>query len=170
MDEIDIDIDEIVAALRERINVRRQVGDYPPGMEEQLEAEFVQIMRAVHRDELGVAGLSASIGRVWAATNGVQGVASLGSKVPGGSAVHAAAARVVVRHTNALAEQIRGFGSEVTQALQEVQRLFEVQRDADQRQLTEVVAAVIDRLAVLDHLADAVVDLERRVDTLERGG
>jgi hypothetical protein len=155
----DIDVDAIVADLKANVTRRRLAGDYPPGMEEQLEAEFVTIMRAVHRDEIGTSELGVRVGKVADATTNLRIDSANDSRVPGGSSVHAVAGRLIRRHTGALAASVRSLGAEVTAALHEVQRLFEVQREADERQINEILSAVIDRVAVIDHLADAVVDL-----------
>lgn len=161
------DVDELVRTLQARVAQRRAAGEYPPGLEEQLEAEFEQIMKAVHRHELDTDELRRRVDVVGEATSYVSAEPRLESRVPGGSTVHTAAARLVRRHTSTLAESVRGMGNEITRALQEVQRLIEAQREADQRQLADVVASVIDRIALLDHLADAVIVLEQRVDSLE---
>lgn len=166
----DLDVDEIVASLVAGIAARRADGEYPAGLEEELEAEFVEIMRAVHRDEVGTRELRERLERVAASIGRVRADPPVDSRVPGGSAVHATVARLVSRHTNTLADGVRAMGAEMAHALHEVVRLFEVQREADERQLNEVVSGLIDRLAILDHLADAVVDLERRVAELERPG
>jgi hypothetical protein len=164
-----VDIDALVAELQASVNARRQAGDYPPGLEEQLEAEFVEIMRSIHRDEIDTSQLAEYIEAVHVATHQVRADALTDSRVFGGAAVHAATSRLVRRHTRPLADSIRSLGSEITDSLREVHRLFDEQRQADERQLNEVVASLIDRLAVLDHLVDAVVDIERRLAQLEAG-
>ena len=163
-----IDVDEVVRELQARVAARRRSGDYPPGMEAQLEAEFEAIMRATHRHETNTAALGDRVRSVAAATDGVRAVAASSSRLPGGSALHASAARLVQRHTGVLADSVRTLGGEVTAALTEVRRLLDAQRSADERQLNDVIASLLDRLAVLDHLADAVVDLEARVERVER--
>lgn len=164
-----VDVDALVEDLQLRVAKRRSDGDYPPGLEEQLEAEFKIIMGAVHRNEVGTGELRQRIQVVRGATAGIAAVAGLGSRVPGGAALHGAASKVVQRHTGVLAESVRLLGRDISTAFEEVLRLFDVQRGADERQLNDVVGAVFDRIAVIDHLADAIVSLEARVTTLERG-
>jgi hypothetical protein len=163
----EVDVGAVVADLQRRVAARRAAGDYPPGLEEQLEAEFKIIMGAVHRDEIGTSDLQRRVWAVASSTHAVRSNAESSSRVPGGSVVHSATSKLVQRHTGLLADSVRVLGHEIAAALQEVVRLFEVQRHADERQLNEVIASLIDRLAVVDHLADAVVDLERRLDLLE---
>ncbi len=159
----------VVDSLQQRIAERRRSGDYPPGMEEQLEAEFTLIMAAVHRNEVNSNELGRRIRNVEQSVAAVRSDGSTDSRVPGGSTLHATTARLVNRHTGIIADSVRALGSEIAAALSEVHRLVDVQRSADERQLSDVIGAVIDRLAVLDHLADAVVHIEARLDALEAG-
>lgn len=162
------DVDALVEELQQRIATRRANGDYPAGLEEQLEAEFRIIMAAVHRDEVGTSELHERVARVGRAVSGLRADPELASRLPGGSLVHSTTATFVRRHTGVLVESVRALGREIEHALDEVRRLFEVQREADERQLNDIIGSLIDRLATLDHLADAVIDLEQRVDRLER--
>lgn len=162
-----IDVDDLVDRLQERVAIRRAMGEYPPGLEEQLEAEFKLIMDAVHRHEIDTGDLEQRIAAVSHATHSVGARPELASRLPGGHVIHRTAGRVVERHTGALADNVRTLGHDIAGALQEILRLIEMQRTADERQLHEVVSAVLDRVAVIDHLADAVVNLELRVHELE---
>ena len=90
------------------------------------------------------------------------------SRIPGGALLHGAAGRIIQRHTGQLADATRTVLWDMATAMREVQHLIDAQRTADERQLKEVIASVIDRIALLDHVATAIVDLERRVDARER--
>ena len=164
-----IDVDEIIADLRSRVDRRRADGEYPPGLEEQLEAEFEAIMRGVHRDEIDTAVLSARIDGLFEGVQAINVEVEATSRMPGGSLLHGAAGRVIQRHTGQLADTTRAVLWDMSTAMREVQHLIDAQRGADERQLRDVIASVIDRIALLDHLATAVVDLERRLELLERG-
>jgi len=167
MSAVDPDIDAIVDDLRRQIAARRAAGDYPLGLERQLEAEFDGILASMHRHELGTADLAERVQALrWAASQ-VHAGSALDSRVPGGASVHGATARLVRRHTNELTDSVRHFAEETHRALAEVERMFDVQRRADERQLNEVMSAVLDRLATLDHLVEAVLDIEARLDRLE---
>jgi len=89
------------------------------------------------------------------------------SRLPGGTAIHGTTARLVRRHTNQLADEVRRLGHDTARALDEVRATLDRHRSADERPLLDVVGALFDRIAVLDHLADAVLDLEQRVIRLE---
>ncbi len=164
-----VDIEQLVEQMQAEVAQRRANGSYPPGLEAQLEAEFETIMAAVHRGELNTSELGRRVKSVEHSLGALGGDISLSSKVPGGASVHRAAGRVVGRHTSPLADQVRNLGTDIARALHEVHHLIEVQKAADERQLNDVVAALFDRVAILDHVADAMVNLERRVAELERG-
>lgn len=163
-----IDIDDVVSELKQRIAQRRIAGDYPEGLELQLESEFRAMMRAVDRNEIDTAHLDDLVESVNVAVHRVSADVGSDSRVPGGSAAHTALGRVVQRHTGPLAESVRGLGVSIAKALDEARRLFEAQNAADERQLLDAVAGVLDRLAVLDHLVEITRDLEQRVARLER--
>jgi hypothetical protein len=162
-----VDIDNLIATLQSRVADRRASGDYPPGLEQELESEFAVIMDAMHRDEVTTIELGRRVSAIEHTVQSVRGSADNTSRVPGGSTMHVAAGRLVSRHTNQLADSVRRLGADIAGALHEILRLFDAQRDADERQLTEVISSVLDRLAVIDHLADSVVDLERRMAAIE---
>jgi hypothetical protein len=96
-----------------------------------------------------------------------QPIAETTSRLPGGNVVHGATAGLMRRHTQELTGRVGAMGDAVVDALDEAVRLFEVNRSADERDLNGVLASVMDRLAVVDHLAAMVVELEDRIRALE---
>lgn len=162
-----MEFESVLAEMRDRVKARRASGEYPPGLETQLEAEFDAILRSVRRDEVTTEELSSRIVAVGHWIAAVSGDADVDSRVPGGTAFHRSVSRIVRRHTNQLADSVRAMGLSVHHALEEVVRVLDAQRSADERQLNEVVGSVFDRLAVLDHLVEAVGELERRMDEVD---
>jgi len=164
---VDIAVEEIVEKLRRQIAQRRSDGDYPLGLEAELEAEFDGVLAAMRRHEVGT---SALVERVTALRTQVDEIGvgtATTSNIPGGALIHKVVGRVVGRQTNGLAADVRLAGHEAAAAMAEVIRLFDAQRQADERQLVEVVSSVIDRLAVIDQLISAVNQIERRLDAIE---
>lgn len=163
-----VEFDSVLAEIQDRVKARRAAGEYPLGLEAQLEAEFDAILNAVRRDEVDTEELGRRLDAVADGVRGINAGPELQSRFPGGSAAHAAASRVVRRHTVQLTETVRSLGASVHGALEEVRRVLDAQRSADERQLNEVVGSLFDRLAVLDSLVVAVADLERRVGEIEQ--
>lgn len=163
----EVDIPAVVAELQAEVGRRRRNGDYPQGLEHQMETAFAQLMLATDRHEIDTSGFAAKIDDVAAAIASIDGQAGVTSRLPGGTQVHAATARLVSRHTTHLADRVRELGDAVHAALQEAKRLADAQQAADERQLVDVLAAVQDRLAVLDSIVDTVRDLDERLAALE---
>ena len=163
----DINIDEVVASLQRRIVERRLAGEYPVGLELQLESEFAGMLRSIDRHEIDTDQLAGLVQGVVVAAHDMHLDGSDESRLPGGSAAHRAVSRIVQRQTNPLAESIRDLGVSIADALWEVRRLMEAQRSADERQLLDAISGVLDRLAVLDHLVAIVSELEQRLILLE---
>lgn len=164
---MEVAVEEIVEQLRRQIAVRRENGDYPLGLEAELEAEFDAILTAMRRRELDTSRLGTSVDALRSRIVDVDGHAPTSSGFPGGGAVHKVVGRVVGRHTTDLAASVRAASYETVDALTEIVRLLNAQKNADERQLTEVVAAVLDRLAVIDQLISSVTQIERRLDAIE---
>jgi hypothetical protein len=165
----DVDLDQIVAELDAEVRRRRMRGDYPEGLEQQLSSEFDAMMRAIDRDEVDTTRLGQLVDGIAGATAHVSNDALTASRVPFGSGVHATTGRLIARHSAHLATNVRTLGASVTEAMDEVRRLVDAQRAADERQLHDAIAGVLDRLAVLDHVVELVRDVEQRLDALERG-
>jgi hypothetical protein len=163
----DVNIDKIVAELQHQVSRRRVAGDYPEGLEQQLESEFHGMMSAVDRHEIDTALLGGYVDGVRRAIYDIDVSTDTRSRVPGGAAAHETMGRVIVRHTYPIAASLRDLGVCVTNALSETRRLFEAQSSADERQLLDALAGVLDRLALLDHLVEITRDLEQRVAVLE---
>jgi len=164
---VEIDLDEIIAGLEQRVAARRRLGEYPMGLEPELEAEFDGILAAMRRRELSTEALNLRIDAVRQSVDRISGVTATESNVPGGAVVHSAIGRLVSRQTNGVAAGVRLAGHDVVAALVEVVGLLESQRSADERQLVEVVSALFDRLTVVDQLVSAVNEIERRLDAIE---
>lgn len=164
---MEVAVDEIVEQLSRKVAMRRQNGDYPFGLEAELEAEFDGVLAAMRRRELSTVELWKRVDSMRSSVDQISGTTATSSSIPGGALAHKATGRLVGRHTNGLAASVRSAGHEAVAALVEVISLLESQQSADDRQLTEVVAAVIDRLAVVDQMVSAINEIERRLDALE---
>lgn len=156
----------MLAQLEEGVATRRASGDYPVGIEEQLSSRFQEHLKSA-ASPISTDELHRRIGVVELSTARLSSSVELGSRFPGGAAAHAAAARVVTRHTSPLADSVRDVAVSVSEALLEVRSLLELDRNLAQRRWENLHNATMDRLAILDHLAVAVLDLEQRIFALE---
>ena len=159
------DVDSLLANIREQVRLRRLNGDYPPGLEEELEAEFRGIVNQERRDWSGVRRrLEERVDAVHRAFGEVNGLGPTQSRIPGGSLLHRLVRKTVARQTTSLAFQVRHASAELVELVSLIAELQMSQEDADRRLVAHLSKSVLDRLAVVDHLAILVRDLERRVE------
>jgi hypothetical protein len=142
---------------------KRQNGDYPVGLERQLEAEFRAILEITHRGTHDLAKMQSSLSELHMLIPKLQVVGDASSKMPGGSIVHRVFRRLLRRHTTAMAEDLKQIFARIDSVLTEMSRAVEAQRRHDERLLNDVLGGVLDRLAVIDSLALVVPQLERRL-------
>lgn len=159
------DIDNLLAEIREQVRIRRIAGDYPPGLEQELEAEFRGLVDRERRDWTSVRKqLIEQTAKVQDAFNQVNGVTAVQSRMPGVSLFHRAIRKLTARQTMGLANQIRHASDELVGLVTVISELQIAQEDADRRLVAHLSKSVLDRLAVVDHLAIIVRDLERRLE------
>lgn len=163
-----LSLDEIHRELQQRIAARRQAGDYPPGLEAQLESEFRNILETTYRGTRGLDHLEARMNMLREAMAQISGAGGPAkSRIPMGSFIHRLARRIIRRHTSALASETKAVFGRVEFVLHEVEYLFKTQRAHDERLLNEVLSSMLDRLATIDSLLETVILLESRVAAQE---
>jgi hypothetical protein len=162
------EFDDALAEIDRVVRERRAEGAYPNGLERQLEAEFRSAVRAAHRATDRSDALRAAVASVDVAVHQVDIGTSTTSRVPLGSLMHGATARLMSRQTGPLAETTRALGESIVSALVAVEAALTAQQSADERQLLDVLAGVLDRLAVIDHLVEVLGDLDARVAAIEQ--
>jgi hypothetical protein len=156
---------EIIAELERRVDQRRQEGKYPVGLEQQLEAEFKAIIDVVHRGSDSVGELEVLLKATQAKVDVLNGLISPKSRIPLGSIYHRIIGRLVGHHTRGVAIQTREVMELQMQVLEVVRRHMQQQRDNDARVLNQLGHAMRDRLMMVDALAEAVLELERKVSS-----
>ena len=161
-------LDEVVAEIQTVVAARRAAGDYPVGLEQQLESYFDQMLRSLHATQSATSQLSADIDRVGQVVGALSVDVGLTSKAPGGAAIHKVTAALVRRHTQNLLGQVGSLGAAVHASLNDVRDALDKLVEHGGRESDSILSAVMDRLAIVDHLATLVTDLEQRVATLEQ--
>lgn len=164
------DIDQVLSDIRTRVAERRKNGDYPPGLELQLEAEFRGVVNRERRDwNASRSRLARQMDRVSEAFLCVTGIASVESRIPGGSFAHRFIAKLTGRQVQGIAAQIRTASTELVELVRIIAELQQAQEDADRRLVAHLAKSTLDHLATIDHLAILVSELERRIDGLTEG-
>lgn len=155
--------EKVIEALQERVHQRRQEGKYPPGLEQQLEAEFKAIMDVVHRgdDVLGTVEQLLNTCRQELAV--LTTPVSSKSRIPGLFVLHWIIGKLVGRQTAAVTARVRTTMEAQQQVLELLLRQLQIQQGTDVRVLNQLSHAMLDRLMMIDVLAQSVVELEQKV-------
>jgi hypothetical protein len=162
-----LDITLLLGKIRSQVVERRAAGLYPPGLEQQLEREFAEIMSSTNRRYFASNELQVQLRHLEESFVRLSGQISTQSRIPGISLVHRLLGKVTKRQVLGLTAQIRDVESLVIVVLKMLGEFAESQEAADSRVVRELSQHVLDRVAVVDHLAILTTELEARVRNLE---
>jgi aconitase B len=163
----EIQIEELLQQIQSQVERRRAEGLYPPGLEEQLEREFTEIMASTSRRYFAARELRGQLERLEAGMAGLSGNTAVTSKFLGGALIHRIVRKLVGRQILGLTAQMQVVNSLVLDTLKMVGEFAESQENADKRVVQELSQHVLDRIAVVDHLAILTIELEERILKLE---
>ena len=153
----------LLAELQVRVQRQRELGEYPLGLEAQLEEEFKNILETTHRGHRSINHLEARMHMLRESISHIHGMGGVKSRIPAGSLFHRIIRRLVRRHISQLARETREALSRVEFVLEEFETLIKQQQSQDERLLNQTLSGVLDKLAVVDTLSEIVVELESRV-------
>jgi 2-polyprenyl-3-methyl-5-hydroxy-6-metoxy-1,4-benzoquinol methylase len=150
------DLERLLVTLRERIEQRRAAGEYPPGLEADLEQHFERL--ATVRPPSATFAL-AELEQACGALGPVQfrqEAIPLESRLPGGSALHRAVAKTVGRQIRGVLEQVQRQSDDIVRAIDALAGATTVLADAYDTQV----------LQQLDDLQDELAQERRRIQQL----
>ena len=162
-----VDVALLLGQIRAQVALRSAAGLYPPGLEQQLEREFAGIMSSTKRRYFASKDLQVQLRLLEDAFGRLSGQISTRSRIPGVSLVHRIIGKLTKRQVLGLTAQIRDVESLVVVVLKMLGEFAESQEVADNRVVRELSQHVLDRIAVVDHLAILTTELEARVRDLE---
>jgi hypothetical protein len=151
-----MDTEKVLAEINSRVAQRRQEGRYPVGLEQQLSAEFDAILSVVHRGDDTIGEIRRITKLLSEDLGGVNSWQDTQSRIPGISFVHKLVRKLSRRHTQRALDLIE-------EALILVEKQLTQQRETDSRVMKQLEHAVMDRILMVDVLAEAVLELERKV-------
>jgi hypothetical protein len=151
-----MDTGKVLAEINSRVAQRRQEGRYPVGLEQQLSAEFDAILSVVHRGDDTIGEIRRITKLLSEDLGGVNSWQDTQSRIPGISFVHKLVRKLSRRHTQRALDLIE-------EALILVEKQLTQQRETDSRVMKQLEHAVMDRILMVDVLAEAVLELERKV-------
>lgn len=156
---------DIINTLKARVEQRRHEGKYPVGLEEQLEAEFKAIMDVVHRGDDVLGSVEALLVQCKSELEKLTNPVSSTSRIPGLGIVHWLIGKLVGRQTSAVTIRVRAALETQQQVLELLLRQLKIQQGTDVRVLNQLSHAMLDRLMMIDVLAQSVVELEHKIAT-----
>lgn len=163
-------IEDLVERLRARVEERKRAGEYPEGLEDQLEEHFRRIV--FHRVKAETNHLQEDVDAIDAHMDFRLKEVPVSSDLPGGDRLHRALNNAITRHTQPMSEQLQGFAEAVRVAIRALGMAVQDPASHVHGDLLGHLDAVLERLdnyergPVTDELA--IADLRRRVEALER--
>jgi 2-polyprenyl-3-methyl-5-hydroxy-6-metoxy-1,4-benzoquinol methylase len=158
-------VDALVETLRERVEARRAAGEYPPGLEQDLDAHFRQISAA----RRGPSTLRDHFEALRASTAFAAERIKATSRLRAGAAVHRLVGRIVHRQTQGVLLQVGEFAHEVQNTLEAIAASIEALgggtgAPAVAQQLEALHAVVVEQQRSLNaQRADLLDVIDRRV-------
>ncbi|MCP5026214.1 MAG: class I SAM-dependent methyltransferase [Actinomycetia bacterium] len=165
-DHDDVDLERVLLDLRRRVAIRRHSGDYPSGLEDDLDEHFRRLVSqrptTVSRSELD--------NRVEALDQTVFDTSTIPTEsgLPGGSLYHQAVVRAVSRPLHRIASQFDSVRIATVAALAEVSNLVG-QLDTKGEPLEGELTALHARLAELERGLDAALRVGDQIERLAAG-
>jgi SAM-dependent methyltransferase len=162
-------VDELIAQLKQRVAERERAGQYPPGLEEELDAHFERI--AVHRmPAYNFDQLRNRIAALEHAGSFSPADIPMDTRIPGGSQLHRTVAKLVSRQTQGVLAQMQRFSDALREALWEVVAALASPAAHTHVELAGELDAVFERLATYERAGSpttAIAGLAQRVQELE---
>src|SRR5205807_4504838 len=159
--------DELIARLRQKVEERREAGEYPAGLEDDLNAHFRRIATQRSWD---LDAVRASLMHLDSTMTFSRARIPTDSNLPGGAAMHRAIGKAVSRQTQGIIEQVSAFADAVRDALQALLGAMEFPSTHVHTDLVGQIDAVIERLSAYERAGIETVpaaELARRVEELE---
>lgn len=159
--------DELVHALRARVEERRRSGAYPPRLVQELDAHYQRIVSARGAE----ATFRQRLDAVHETTDAFAGDAiPLRSRIPGGALLHRIVAKIVRRQTEGVIAQARANARAVADALEALADPLETTDQSSstsiRHHLDSLQTLVAEQQRALDLLrADLLAVSERRIQT-----
>ncbi|HEX4539301.1 MAG TPA: methyltransferase domain-containing protein [Acidimicrobiales bacterium] len=163
------DLDELLETLRSRVRDRREAGDYPSGLEVNLEAHFQRIVGT--RASSDRSQFRAKLDRLAAFSSFSPDRIQTWSKLPGGSAIHRGVGKVTGRQTQGVLDQVQQFADALRDVLDELADTATDDHDHSHPDLVGMVDVLVERWASYERApvesAAGMADLHRRIEALE---
>lgn len=163
-------VDELVEQLRARVEARRAAGDYPPHLEEDLDAHFRRLAASRH----GARTLRERLEALRAASEFSSERISTTSRRAAGSWIHRMVARVVHRQTQGVLVQVEQYAAALDATLEAIIEQLEAlgassEAPGPMAQIDALHAVVAEQQRALNaQRSDLLEIIDRRISTPAR--
>lgn len=139
--------DELVAELRRRVEERRNAGDYPDGLEDELDSRF----RRIASQQVGdIEAVRVSLLHLESTLGFAVARIPTQSEQPGGELAHKVMRKAFGRQTQGIIEQVRPFAEAVRDALRALAAVLETPGTHEHADLEGRLETVLERMAALE--------------------
>lgn len=156
-----------LSRIQTRISERRAAGDYPVGLEAELDRHYRQVSDTLHGTSAALRDATAAVHRVGAASGFAAERISYASRAPAGAVAHRVVGKATMRQTQGVLQQVQEFSAATRDALEACLEALREQAVHSHPQLERRLAYLVDKLGDFESARDELVSLEARVAALE---
>jgi len=160
-------VQEALVRIQARIRDRRASGEYPAGLEAELDRHYRQVSDTLHGTSTALREAAAAVQRVSATSGFAAERISYASRRPVGAAAHRVVGKATIRQTQGVLHQTQEFAAATRDALEACLSALQDEAMHTHPQLERRLAYVVDKLGSFEAARDAVAALETRVAVLE---
>jgi hypothetical protein len=156
----DDQIEAAIARVRERVAARRRLGEYPDGMEDQLDRHYRELVAGLTTEHAQVKRLHDSVRQLDELPPFGRDRIQYSSRSPVGRVFHRAWGKLSSRQTEGILEQLRSFSAVSTRVADRMAEVVETLALHGHPDTERRIATLADRLALLE-------DVAARLDRIE---
>lgn len=167
--EKNLELEELLSEIRQRVEQRRQNGQYPDGLEQDLDIQFGQLIKQ-KPPLFDFDPLAKSLEKLKQLSRiGYQSIVE--SAIPGGSSLHNMVSRLIERHFHITIDQINTHFDALYEVLDQILLVFQEKTSSQYNDIRADLNIVLQRLAAYERSPEAsaggVAELSRRIEQIE---
>ena len=160
-------VQSALARIQTRIRERRAAGDYPAGLEDELDRHYRQVSDTLHGTSATLREAAAAVHRVGVTSGFAAERISYASRASAGTVAHRVVGKATIRQTQGVLQQMQEFSTATREALEACLEALRDEAVHTHPQLERRLAYLVDKLDNFESAGDAVAALEARVAALE---
>lgn len=164
-----LEIEELLSEIRQRIDQRRKDGQYPQGLEQDLDIQFEQLVKQ-KPVSLNFDPLLKSLEKVKELTR-ISYQSIVDSTIPGGSSFHSKVSHLLQRHFHVTINQINTHFDALYDLLDQIVLVIQEKTSIQHKELKADLNIIFQRLAAYERSPEAsiggIAELSRRVEHIE---